>query len=98
MSHTRYFLEPPLHETVPAEAFRSETHTRALPRLWGTSFDQQRKDLKAVTYELARDLAVAALILRAFGRDAIGLLRRAAAAGVRAGVTELHRERTGGQQ
>jgi hypothetical protein len=49
-----------------------------------------------VTFDNARDLAIAALLVRTFGRDVLVLLRRAAAAGVRAGVTELSRERTGG--
>ncbi|MCX2970091.1 hypothetical protein WDH52_19490 [Streptomyces sp. TRM70308] len=48
-----------------------------------------------MNHELARDLALAVILLRVFGRDAIALLRRAAAAGVRAGVTQLHRERNG---
>ncbi|WP_327359499.1 hypothetical protein [Streptomyces sp. NBC_01304] len=41
--------------------------------------------------ELAGDVLIAALAIRVFGRDALRLLRRAAAAGVRVGVTELGR-------
>ncbi|WP_326686892.1 MULTISPECIES: hypothetical protein [unclassified Streptomyces] len=41
--------------------------------------------------ELARDLVTAALALRVFGPPAVALLRRVVAAGVRVGVTELHR-------
>ncbi|WP_208882023.1 hypothetical protein [Streptomyces armeniacus] len=42
------------------------------------------------SHELARDLLIAAVSVRVLGRDALALLRRAAAAGVRVGVNELH--------
>lgn len=51
-----------------------------------------------MTIELAWKLAVAALLVRTFGRDALILLRRVAAAGVRAGVHQLHRDGTGGSR
>lgn len=44
-----------------------------------------------MTMELAGELATAILLVRVFGRDAARLLGRAAAVGVRAGVTELRR-------
>ncbi|NGO71855.1 hypothetical protein [Streptomyces boncukensis] len=40
---------------------------------------------------LGRDLVMAALALRVFGPAAVSMLRRAVAAGVRVGVTELRR-------
>ncbi|WP_438297690.1 hypothetical protein [Streptomyces sp. HUAS TT7] len=39
----------------------------------------------------AGNALIAVLVVRVFGRDAIHVLRRAAAAGVRAGVNELGR-------
>lgn len=54
-----------------------------------------------MTFDHLRDLTMAALVARTFGRDALALLRRAAAAGVRAGVSEIHnradREHLGGR-
>lgn len=41
--------------------------------------------------ERVGDVVMAAFALRVFGRDAALLLRRAAAAGVRAGVSEMQR-------
>ncbi|MER7787825.1 hypothetical protein [Streptomyces sp. NPDC097640] len=40
--------------------------------------------------QLIGDLATAALVMRVFGGDVMALLRRAAAAGVRVGISELH--------
>ncbi|MFF4256337.1 hypothetical protein ACFY1L_34555 [Streptomyces sp. NPDC001663] len=45
-----------------------------------------------MTIDLAGDVLIAALALRVFGRDAVVLLRRMAAAGVRAGISEMHRD------
>ena len=44
-----------------------------------------------MTTRLAGDLMILAVTLRVFGRDAVVLLRRLAAAGVRAGVSEMSR-------
>lgn len=44
-----------------------------------------------MTMELAGDVLIAMLAIRVFGRDVTRLLRRAAAAGVRVGVTEMGR-------
>ncbi len=41
--------------------------------------------------ELAEDVIMTALALRVFGHDAARLVRRLAAAGVRAGINEMHR-------
>lgn len=41
--------------------------------------------------ELAGEMAIAAVVLRVFGRDAAVLVRRLAAAGVRAGISEMRR-------
>ncbi|MGW7517821.1 hypothetical protein ACWGJ2_19760 [Streptomyces sp. NPDC054796] len=41
--------------------------------------------------QLVRDLAIGVLALRVFGPGAVALLRRLAAAGVRVGVSEMHR-------
>ncbi|WP_180931549.1 hypothetical protein [Streptomyces sp. AJS327] len=41
--------------------------------------------------DVARDLVIAALAVRVFGPAVLALLRRVAAAGVRAGVTEMSR-------
>lgn len=41
--------------------------------------------------ELAADVLMAALALRVFGRDAVILARRAAVAGVKAGISEMRR-------
>ncbi|MFP1629755.1 hypothetical protein ACLB9X_32385 [Streptomyces sp. 5K101] len=49
-----------------------------------------------MTIDLAGDVVMAMLVLRVFGRDAVTLMRRAAAAGVRAGVSEMLR--TGGKE
>lgn len=38
-----------------------------------------------------------AVVIRVFGRDAVVLLRRIAAAGVRAGMTEMNRTRGDGR-
>jgi hypothetical protein len=45
-----------------------------------------------VNLDVAGDVILAVLALRVFGRDALGLLRRVAAAGVRAGISEIRRE------
>ncbi|MFC0601813.1 hypothetical protein [Streptomyces palmae] len=45
--------------------------------------------------QLAANLVAAALAVRVFGSDLLALLRRAAAAGVRLGLSELHRNRRG---
>ncbi|WP_171908323.1 hypothetical protein [Streptomyces niveus] len=53
-----------------------------------------------MTIELAGDVTMLAVAVRVFGRDAVVLLRRMAAAGVRAGVMELnrhHHEEGGGR-
>ncbi|MFL0028469.1 hypothetical protein ACJBCE_36715 [Streptomyces sp. NBUL23] len=51
-----------------------------------------------MTTQLAGDLITIALMARVFGADAVALLRRLAAAGVRAGVSEMNRhEREGGR-
>ncbi|MFD7749664.1 hypothetical protein ACFV2V_26805 [Streptomyces sp. NPDC059698] len=51
-----------------------------------------------MTTQLAGDLMILSLAARVFGTDAIALLRRLAAAGVRAGVSEINRhEREGGR-
>jgi hypothetical protein len=42
--------------------------------------------------DVAGDVIIAALALRVFGRDAVTLLRRVAAAGVRAGISEIRRD------
>ncbi|MEU5825853.1 hypothetical protein [Streptomyces sp. NPDC047803] len=44
-----------------------------------------------MTTQLASDLIILALTARVFGADALALLRRLAAAGVRAGVSEMTR-------
>ena len=49
------------------------------------------KGTTRVTMELAGDVPIAMLAIRVFGRDATRLLRRAAAAGVRVGVSEMGR-------
>ncbi|MET9810797.1 hypothetical protein [Streptomyces halstedii] len=51
-----------------------------------------------MTTQLVSDLTTLALMARVFGADIIALLRRLAAAGVRAGVSEMNRhEREGGR-
>ncbi|MFC4495362.1 hypothetical protein ACFPA8_14595 [Streptomyces ovatisporus] len=52
------------------------------------------------SYQLAQDLLLATVCIRVFGGDAVALLRRIAAAGVRLGVNELHRgaRREGGER
>ncbi|MDP9954187.1 MULTISPECIES: hypothetical protein [Streptomyces] len=51
-----------------------------------------------MTTQLACELTVLALAARVFGADALAVLRRLAAAGVRAGVSEMTRhEREGGR-
>ncbi|MGW5986176.1 hypothetical protein ACWFRT_10025 [Streptomyces anulatus] len=51
-----------------------------------------------MTTQLAGDLIILILVARVFGADAIALLRRLAAVGVRAGVSEMTRhEREGGR-
>jgi len=42
--------------------------------------------------DIAGEVILAALALRVFGRDAVVLLRRLAAAGVRAGISEMRRD------
>ncbi|MEV7870861.1 hypothetical protein AB0P17_33280 [Streptomyces sp. NPDC088124] len=44
-----------------------------------------------MTMELAGDVTMLAVTIRVFGRDIVVLLRRLAAAGVRAGVSEMNR-------
>ncbi|MEV5566003.1 hypothetical protein ACWGNY_30605 [[Kitasatospora] papulosa] len=44
-----------------------------------------------MTIQLASDLMMLAVVIRVFGQDAVTLLRRLAAAGVRAGVSEMRR-------
>lgn len=43
--------------------------------------------------QLARDIVIAGLAMRVFGPFVVAGVRRAAAAGVRAGVSEIHRNR-----
>lgn len=45
--------------------------------------------------QLVRDLVIAALTLRVFGPALLDLMRRAAAAGVRSGVSEMQRRLPG---
>ncbi|WP_328430739.1 hypothetical protein [Streptomyces sp. NBC_00443] len=45
-----------------------------------------------MTMDIAGEVILAALALRVFGRDAVVLLRRLAAAGVRAGISEMRRD------
>ncbi|MFF5476993.1 hypothetical protein ACFY5C_06580 [Streptomyces sp. NPDC012935] len=47
-----------------------------------------------MTMDIAGEVILAALALRVFGRDAVVLLRRLAAAGVRAGISEMRRDLT----
>ena len=42
--------------------------------------------------DVVGEAILAALALRVFGRDVLALLRRVAAAGVRAGISEMRRE------
>lgn len=49
-----------------------------------------------MTMELAGDVTMLAVAIRVFGRDAVVLLRRMAAVGVRAGVTEMSRRQSNG--
>lgn len=42
--------------------------------------------------DIAGEVILAALALRVFGRDTVVLLRRLAAAGVRAGISEMRRD------
>lgn len=44
-----------------------------------------------MSFQLLGDVVLAVLTVRVPGRDVVALLRRAAAAGVRAGVSELRR-------
>lgn len=44
-----------------------------------------------MTTQLVGDLMILAVTIRVFGQDALTLLRRLAAAGVRAGVSEMSR-------
>ncbi|MFD3976540.1 hypothetical protein [Streptomyces cyaneofuscatus] len=48
-----------------------------------------------MTTQLVGDLMILALLARVFGADAVALLRRLAAAGVRAGVSEMTRHERG---
>ncbi|MFS0698113.1 hypothetical protein [Streptomyces nitrosporeus] len=49
-----------------------------------------------MTIHLVGDLLVLAVTLRVFGQDVLMMLRRLAAAGVRTGISEIHRRpRTG---
>ncbi|MGW9306249.1 hypothetical protein ACWHA3_36210 [Streptomyces cyaneofuscatus] len=48
-----------------------------------------------MTTQLVGDLMILALAARVFGADAVALLRRLAAAGVRAGVSEMTRHERG---
>ncbi|MBH5335798.1 hypothetical protein IHE55_13735 [Streptomyces pactum] len=50
-----------------------------------------------MNYELLGNLVTAALAVRVFGSDLLSLLRRVAAAGVRVGISELDRDRRGGE-
>jgi hypothetical protein len=43
------------------------------------------------SFQLAKDLLAAAVCIRVFGGDAVTLMRRIAAAGVRAGIHEMRR-------
>ncbi|MEU8891543.1 hypothetical protein [Streptomyces sp. NPDC048442] len=44
-----------------------------------------------MTMEHVEEMVMAALVVRVFGRDVIVWSRRIAAAGVRAGISEMHR-------
>ncbi|MCX4662100.1 MULTISPECIES: hypothetical protein [Streptomyces] len=48
-----------------------------------------------MSMRLAADVIMAAVAVRVLGRDTITLLRKAAAAGVKAGFSEISRDRGG---
>ncbi|MFE2943768.1 hypothetical protein ACFXKG_32650 [Streptomyces sp. NPDC059255] len=48
-----------------------------------------------MTMEIARDMTMLAVAVRVFGKDAVMLLRWGAAAGVRAGISEMNRRTNG---
>ncbi|MFD6274484.1 hypothetical protein ACFWFI_02660 [Streptomyces sp. NPDC060209] len=51
-----------------------------------------------MTMQLVGDLMMLAVAIRVFGQDALTLFRRLAAAGVRAGVSEMNRHPHDGKE
>jgi hypothetical protein len=88
-----------MHEQTSASAGRTESARRRDPG-WGRGSlaDDEQKDSKSVNGALVGDFVTAVLAVRVFGSDIRALLRRAAAMGVRAGLSELHRSRREGQR
>lgn len=71
----------------------AESATKRSPERSGVALAAQLEgNPRPVTsFQLAKDLLAAAVCIRVFGGDAVTLMRRIAAAGVRAGIHELHR-------
>lgn len=90
------FFGLPLHTSALGFVVVVKAHSGALP---GTSQPPARtftgEGPTSVTTQLVGDLMILALAARVFGADAIALLRRLAAVGVRAGVSEMTRHQRG---
>lgn len=92
------FFRPTLHTSALRIVVVVKAHSGALPGTPAAVRTFTREGPTSVTTQLAGDLITIALMARVFGADAVALLRRLAAAGVRAGVSEMNRhEREGGR-
>lgn len=90
----------PLHTcafwgVVVVKGARSAHFPGSKKRAPGSSHEQR---LLPVTIQLVGDLLILAVAARVFGQDALALLRRLAAAGVRAGVSEMSRRPNEGRE
>lgn len=92
------FCGLPLHTSAFWVVVVVKAHSGALPGTVQPLSGPSQERATSVTTQLAGDLIILTLVARVFGADAIALLRRLAAAGVRAGVSEMTRhEREGGR-
>ncbi|GAA1730477.1 hypothetical protein GCM10009680_84200 [Streptomyces yatensis] len=74
-------------------------HRALAGRVGATPRTTNRRTTKSVNLQTVVNVVTAVLVARVFGSDAIALLRRAAAMGVRVGVSELRRgDRAGGER
>ncbi len=92
------FFGLPLHTSALRVVVVVKAHSGALPGTPAAARTFTGEGPTSVTTQLACELTILALAARVFGADALAVLRRLAAAGVRAGVSEMTRhEREGGR-
>ncbi|ARF58076.1 hypothetical protein [Streptomyces gilvosporeus] len=90
-----------MHELVLGIAIGAEDAQGVLGALWKEGVSPTIRGIPDfVKHHLVEDLLTAAMAMRVFGRDALAVLRRLAAASVLMGMSELRgrRDAGGGEQ